>query len=163
MDSRVLVEVVGDDDGAVEDLFKWLNLQDPLRGRVEAVGLPARPGQMAGAGLIDVLAVAVGAGGVGTVLAQALVVWCRQPRGSKVRIRLTGSDGRRVEIDGDRVRDADSIIKAVVDLHLDAPPAQVEQAPATPAIVEGPPPHHADAAGSRTSTGTEGGREGDVA
>ncbi|WP_330266658.1 effector-associated constant component EACC1 [Streptomyces griseorubiginosus] len=162
MDSRVLVEVVGDDDRAVEDLFKWLNLQDPLRGRVEAVGVQAGPGQMAGAGLTEVLAVALGAGGVGTVLAQALVVWCRQPRGSKVRIRLTGPDGRRVEIDGDRVKDADSIIKAVVGLQLDTRPARVEQAPATPAIVEGQPARQAGAAGSRMSTDADG-RGGDVA
>ncbi|MFG3025424.1 hypothetical protein ACGFZQ_44205 [Streptomyces sp. NPDC048254] len=159
----MLVEVVGDDDGAVEDLFKWLNLQDPLRGRVESVSSPAGPGQMAGGGLTEVLAVALGAGGVGTVLAQALVVWCRQPRGSKVRIRLTGSDGRRVEIDGDRIRDADTIIKAIVDLNLDAPPPQVEQAPGTPAIADGQPSYQAGAAGSGTSRGTADGREGDVA
>ncbi|MGW2963838.1 effector-associated constant component EACC1 [Streptomyces sp. NPDC001220] len=163
MDSRVLVEVVGDDDGAVEDLFKWLNLQDALRGRVESVSSPAGPGQMAGGGLTEVLAVALGAGGVGTVLAQALVVWCRQPRGSKVRIRLIASDGRRVEIDGDRVRDADTLIKAVVDLHLDAPPPPAEQAPGTPAIVDGQPTRQADAPGSKPSRGTAEAHEGDVA
>lgn len=160
MDSRVLVEVVGDDDGAVEDLLKWLNLQGPLRGRVEAVGSPAGPGQMAGGGLTEVLAVAVGAGGVGTVLAQALVVWCRRPRGGKVRIRLTGPDGRRVEIDGDRVRDADGIIKAVVDLQLGTPAVQMDQAPA---ITDGRPAHQTDTEGSRTRTNTVNGREGDVA
>ncbi|MFJ4152737.1 hypothetical protein ACIP10_34905 [Streptomyces galbus] len=117
VEACVLIEAVGDDDGALEDLLKWLTQQDELRGRVHPVSGTFAPGSMSGAGVTEVLAVAVGAGGMGTVLAQALVVWCRHPRGSKVRVRLISPDGTRTEVDGDRLTDVQNVIKAAVESH----------------------------------------------
>lgn len=123
-------DMAGPAPAATEDLMRWLGEQSALRGLVTPVLSAAGPGHMAAGGLIEALTVAVGAGGAVTVLAQALVVWARQPRGSKVRIRLVAADGSRTEIDTDRFQDVEVVIKAAAQAHTaaagrpDALPAQ---------------------------------------
>ncbi|WP_275461663.1 effector-associated constant component EACC1 [Streptomyces noursei] len=77
-------------------LMDWLRHEDGLRGRVRAVRSPPAPGEMGGA--LDVLAVAVGSGGVGAVLANCLAAWIAQRR-SDLRITLSTRDGRTLEVD----------------------------------------------------------------
>jgi hypothetical protein len=50
-------------------------------------------------GALDALAVAVGSGGMGAVLANCLSTWISQRR-SDVRITVSTRDGRTVEVDG---------------------------------------------------------------
>ncbi|MEU2617649.1 hypothetical protein ABZ642_05685 [Streptomyces sp. NPDC007157] len=122
-DGSIRVEVAGPVQqipAATEDLLRWLSEQPALRGRATPVLSSVGPGHMAGGGLIEALTVAVGAGGAVTVLAQALVVWARQPRGSEVRIRLVAADGTRTEIDTDRFQDVEVVIKAAAQAHAAA-------------------------------------------
>ncbi|MFF5439229.1 hypothetical protein [Streptomyces achromogenes] len=81
----------------LRSLADWLRHEDGLRGRVRSFRSPPAPGQMGGA--LDALAVAVGSGGMGAVLANCLSTWISQRR-SDVRITVSTRDGRTVEVDG---------------------------------------------------------------
>ncbi|MFF2042516.1 hypothetical protein ACFVVX_19015 [Kitasatospora sp. NPDC058170] len=91
------------------ELADWLSREDELRGRA-AIEKPATPpGQMGG--LADILIVALGAQGAGTVLAASVAVWIRHRRPS-ADIEVTGPDGRSVRIS---VRDAPDLdVEAVL-------------------------------------------------
>ncbi|MGD3111561.1 effector-associated constant component EACC1 [Streptomyces sp. YGL11-2] len=80
----------------LRSLMDWLRYEDGLRGRVRAVQTPPAPGEMGGA--LDVLAVAVGSGGMGVVLANCLSTWVAQRR-SDLRITVSTRDGRTLEVD----------------------------------------------------------------
>lgn len=116
---QLRIEIESETAGAalLEDLLRWLGGQNALRGRVSALAGAAGRGSMSGSGLTEALTVAVGTGGAVTALAQALVVWAKQPRGTRVRIRIVGSDGARTEVDIDRLADAEAVIRAAVQAH----------------------------------------------
>lgn len=75
-----------------------------------------QPGQMGGA--LDALAVAVGTGGMGAVLAGALSTWITHRR-SDVKLTVTNENGRKIELDAKRV-DPETIIRDIATL-LDGP------------------------------------------
>ena len=86
-------------------LTDWLRRETELQGRIRIVRRPPEPGEMGA--LVDMLAVAVGGGGILTVLANSLSVWLRQPRRFTVRISLARPDGTEVEITGGNLRPED--------------------------------------------------------
>jgi membrane-associated two-gene conflict system component 1 (EACC1) len=88
----------------LSSLAAWLRSEDELRGRVRFASHTVDPDRMSGGTLLDVLAIAVGAGGALSVLANSLSVWLRQPRRANVRIQLCKPDGTTVEITGEHLR-----------------------------------------------------------
>ena len=94
------------------ELRAWLSREEALRGRVSTVQPTILVNQMGA--LAEVLIVAVGAQGAGTVLATSLAAWIRHRRPS-LDIEVTGADGRRVKI-ATRGADIDvaSLIRDVV-------------------------------------------------
>jgi len=99
--------LAADGPGAPETLSSlaaWLRREDELRGRVRFADDTIDPDRMSGGTLVDVLAIAVGAGGVLSVLANSLSVWLRQPRRANVRIKVSQPDGTKVEITGEHLR-----------------------------------------------------------
>ncbi|GAA2644060.1 effector-associated constant component EACC1 [Streptomyces lunalinharesii] len=96
-------------------LLEWLRHEDGLRGRVRAVHAPPAPGEMGGA--LDVLAVAVGSGGVGAVLANCLSTWIAQRR-SDLRITVSARDGRTLEVDAKGV-DPQALVRDIERLLSD--------------------------------------------
>jgi Effector Associated Constant Component 1 len=66
-----------------------------------------------GAGGLDALVVALGAGGAGTVLAASVSTWLSQPRRADVRLTITANDGRHLELDARRVRDPAVLVREV--------------------------------------------------
>ncbi|MWK38297.1 hypothetical protein GEV43_32495 [Actinomadura sp. J1-007] len=60
----------------------------------------------------DGLAVALGSGGVGAVLARSLSVWLRH-RTADVRVKVTRPDGGSVEVTVERARDPEAVIEDV--------------------------------------------------
>ncbi|GAA3853795.1 hypothetical protein GCM10022227_09150 [Streptomyces sedi] len=113
MGVRVRIRVAAGEDGARElaSLRRWLEAEAGLRGAVDVERRPVGAGEMGA--LADTLTVAVGAGGVVTVLAGSLSGWLRQRR-SDVRVEITASDGRRVSVTARRVRDAPALIENVL-------------------------------------------------
>lgn len=94
--------------GLVTELGAWLSREDDLRGRLSAERSAIPSGQMGS--LAEVLIVALGAQGAGTVLAKSLAAWIQHRRPS-VDIEVTGADGHRVRI---AARDADIDVAALV-------------------------------------------------
>ncbi|WP_330253542.1 hypothetical protein OG874_02715 [Nocardia sp. NBC_00565] len=93
------IRLIGDDSGReLRDLMSWLEREDEFRGRITVEQQPVQPGEM-GSGWSDVLIVAFGAGGAGTVLATTVGVWIthRKPR---VDIEIERGKGKSVKITG---------------------------------------------------------------
>jgi len=102
----------------LRSLRDWLEDEDRLRPlAVRWVSREARPDEMGVPA--DVLMVALGSGGAGTVLAGSIAVWIRY-RSSDLTLKITGRDGAVVEIDAQRVDDPVEIIRLITSLF---PPA----------------------------------------
>ena len=98
----VRISCAGADRAAtLESLSDWLREEQELAGRVSLCAPTPSEGELGA--LPDALVVAVGSGGMLSVLATSLKAWLAQPRRSHVRIRIRSGDGRVVEIDADRV------------------------------------------------------------
>lgn len=93
-------------------LYRWLQSEDDLRGRVRFLdGAPANDEMGA---VTDVLMVALGGGGAGAVLAGALSTWLRT-RGSDVTVRVTDeARGRTVTVTVQRADDAEALVREVL-------------------------------------------------
>ncbi|MBS2965927.1 hypothetical protein KGA66_22975 [Actinocrinis puniceicyclus] len=75
--------------------------------------------QTMGPTVADTVAVGLGAGGAISVLAQALVVWLRRPRGLAIRLKVTRPDGITTELSVDRADDAaaaEALVRAALGL-----------------------------------------------
>lgn len=102
----------GTEVGALGD---WLRAEPELCGRVGRVVSPPAAGSLGGLG--EVLVVAVGSGGVASVLASALVSWVRRRTGS-AEVTVTLADGRSVVVRAVDVHglDADSVAGLVAQV-----------------------------------------------
>lgn len=112
----VLISTEAEREAAATHLVSlrdWLAEEEPLRGRVELRAQRPRPGEMGAA--LDVLAVGLGSGGAGAVLAQSLSTWLVQRR-ADVIVRLTRKDGQGVTVEVRRSSDPLAVISAVRQL-----------------------------------------------
>ncbi|MEU5598838.1 hypothetical protein [Streptomyces sp. NPDC020298] len=91
-------------------LRDWLAAEDTLRGRLELLAHTPQPGQMGAA--LEVLAVALGSGGAGAVLAQSLSTWLLQRR-ADVTVRPSRGDGQEVTVEVRRTSDPQAVLGAV--------------------------------------------------
>jgi hypothetical protein len=107
VDVRIAVEPTDE----LSSLWDWLAHEPEFRARVRAVHPAPDAGQLGTA--VDVLSVAVGAGGALTVLAGALQSWFKQLRKGEVRITVTEGD-RTVEIDVRNIDDAAAVLRAAL-------------------------------------------------
>ncbi|MFJ9950328.1 hypothetical protein [Kitasatospora sp. NPDC091207] len=108
-----------------ESLTDWLRGEPELAGTVHLTGAAPRPGELGTA--LDVLTVAVGAGGGLSVLAASLRTWFAHPRRSDVRLKIRRPDGESVELDAKRVSAAE--LEAVLRQVLDRGPVPDSAAP----------------------------------
>ncbi|MBM2618571.1 hypothetical protein JIG36_23730 [Actinoplanes sp. LDG1-06] len=81
-----------------DDLGGWLVSEPDLRPLVNRVRSTPRPGEL---GALEVLTIAVGSGGVLTVLAGSLNAWLSQARNRTVRLKVSLRNGpiRQIELD----------------------------------------------------------------
>jgi hypothetical protein len=110
----LLVSVEGDEpvEGLAE-LSDWLGHEPELRGLLSQKSGVTGPEEMGT--LSDALVAAVGGGGAISVLAASLKAFLTLPRRSDVTIVLTGTDGRRVEIDAKRVGDVEALVRQALE------------------------------------------------
>ncbi|MEU8762657.1 hypothetical protein [Streptomyces sp. NPDC048659] len=115
MDIEVRVEGAGPGDDALRDLRSWLAGADGLRGRVEGVESPPRPGALGPT--LDALAVAVGPAGAATAFATGVVAWLRTRRGD-VRVKVTVRGRGSAEVTARRVAglDAEAVRRQVEEI-----------------------------------------------
>ncbi|UXY28596.1 effector-associated constant component EACC1 [Streptomyces sp. HUAS TT20] len=105
----VLLSVEADRaDEVLAELQEWLCQEADFRGLVMPMPQEPKPGELGS--ITEVLSVAVGGGGVLSILAASLKTYFTQPRRSDVRIKIRSSDGRSVEIDAKRVKDVEALV-----------------------------------------------------
>lgn len=112
-------------DGGSDELLgllDWFGHDDALRGRAHPRSAHADEGQMS-AGAVDVLAVALGASGIGSALAASLRAWLTHRR-SDVKLTVTRG-GTTVELAATRVK-APEVMRELADL-LDPPDTDTRQ------------------------------------
>jgi Effector Associated Constant Component 1 len=90
---EVLIQVAGGDSDELRDLSAWLCDERGLRGIVHLVSPPVGHEELGS--VTDAIAVALGAGGAGTVLASSLVTWL-QTRRTTVRLLVQRGDQKLV-------------------------------------------------------------------
>ncbi|MFG2927227.1 effector-associated constant component EACC1 [Streptomyces achromogenes] len=83
----------------LESLDSWLRLDSNFRGRVKLSGTPS-DGDLGTA--VELLTVAIGSGGVISVLATSLSAWLQQPKKTDITLKVTRPNGTAVEIDAKR-------------------------------------------------------------
>jgi hypothetical protein len=93
MEARI--SLVGGTSEQLADLREWLNTEDLLRGRVRAVSRPIGATELGP--VTDLLTVALGAGGAGTVLVSSLKTWL-QTRRTTAKITVQSAQ-RSVTVD----------------------------------------------------------------
>jgi hypothetical protein len=106
----VRVRLVDGDAVDVAALWQWLNDERDLRGRV--IRAPAPVGATELGGVADLLTVAVGAGGSGTVLATSLIAWIHTRRTTATVTVET--NGRRITLDIATVDDISPLLHELV-------------------------------------------------
>jgi membrane-associated two-gene conflict system component 1 (EACC1) len=111
-DARVLI--TSTEPVELQPLADCLRREDRLRGRVRLEPRFQQPGGQMG-GVLEVLAVTLGSGGVGAVLAASLSTWLTHRR-SDIKLTITGRDGDTAELDARRVRNIPELIDQVARL-----------------------------------------------
>ncbi|WP_250033629.1 effector-associated constant component EACC1 [Paractinoplanes maris] len=116
-----LVVTIASSDGSSqqEALGEWLRAEDALRGRVRIATPPPTSGSMGA--LSDGIVVAVGSGGLLTVLVSSLVSWVTRDRSkpsidNAPSITITLPDGIVIRIDGQGSTNPSEIEAARVSL-----------------------------------------------
>lgn len=103
-----------DGSGDLRTLRNWLNMEPPLRGRVQIPEEPIKPGHMGG--ITETVTIALSSGGAGTVLVKSLFDWLsNRQRGCHARLTLRDKDGRRADIEIDGLHDLEEVTRAVSD------------------------------------------------
>ena len=89
------IRVIGGDADVVGSLAEWLASERELRGAVRTVA--SRIGETQLGAVTEIITVALGSGGAGSVLASSLITWLRtRPTRAKFLIK---SGDRSVELD----------------------------------------------------------------
>jgi hypothetical protein len=107
----VAIVVDSEDPQDLTDLFVWLRREAELRGKVRLQSRPLGPEEMGT--LPELIAIAIGGGGVVSVLASSLSTWLAH-RKSDITLKVTGRDGRIVELTAQRVAEADELLRQVL-------------------------------------------------
>lgn len=115
---QALVEVAGGNKVQdTVDLWNWLRAERGLAGAVEPIRTP--PGEQELGGAVEVLAVALGSGGTGVVLARSMMTWLRTRRAT-VSITVKTKMGT-VKVDTTNVNreDVAGLLREVLDAGRD--------------------------------------------
>jgi len=108
MDAQI--RITGGTGGELADLGEWLGDEGELRGRVRAVRGPASDTDLGP--VTELLTVALGAGGAGTVLASSLKTWLMTRR-TTAKITVE-SAGRSVTLDIQTAADVAPLLEQVL-------------------------------------------------
>ncbi len=108
MDAQIWI--TGGTGGDLAALGEWLRDENELRGRVRTVHGPV--GETELGSVTELLTVALGAGGVGTVLASSLKTWLVTRRTTAKLI--VESDGRSVTLDIQTVGEVTPLLEQIL-------------------------------------------------
>lgn len=104
------IRIAAGAEESLDSLYAWLSDEEELRGRVSAAPRPIGAQELGS--LPDLLTVALGAGGAGSVLASSLRTWL-QTRRTTVKITMTVA-GRSLTVDLQTVDDAAPLLEQIL-------------------------------------------------
>ncbi|WP_405578389.1 hypothetical protein [Streptomyces sp. NBC_01092] len=104
------IAVVGGDGEDLSSLYEWLTGEDELRGLVRVGRRPIGETELGSA--VELLTVALGAGGAGSVLSASLITWLKTRRTS-AKITVETAD-RSISLEIDTVSDAMPLLEQVL-------------------------------------------------
>jgi hypothetical protein len=107
---------VGGSEADMASLWDWLRHEPRLRGRLTATSAPA-PEEAMGAP-VELVVALTSAGGLAAVLARTLSSWLverERQRRSDVTVKVTGPDGRVVQVSARRVPDSEQLLRSVLE------------------------------------------------
>ena len=107
----ISIAVESSDIRTTAALFEWLRREDGLRGRVQIKRLAPQPGHMGD--LANIITVAIGSGGVVSILLTSLSTWLSQRR-NEVSVEVTFPDGRSIKVSSRGRSDPDTVLKDVL-------------------------------------------------
>jgi hypothetical protein len=111
MDAQIrIIDGTGEELSALSD---WLGAEAELRGRVRIVNSPISDTELGA--LPELLNVALGAGGAGTVLATSLVTWLKTRR-TKAKLTVE-SDGHSVTLDIETINDVKPLLEQILQMN----------------------------------------------
>jgi hypothetical protein len=91
-------------------LAEWLRAERELQGHVRQLRAPVAEGHLGGA--FELISVAIGSGGVGSVLAGALTTWLQNR--PKTTIKITRGD-LSIEVDTGRAKDLPALVEKLLE------------------------------------------------
>ncbi|MEV8440160.1 hypothetical protein AB0425_22510 [Actinosynnema sp. NPDC051121] len=100
------------DPQELRSLLDWLRSEDDLRGKVRFVAGEPSASEL---GAMDALAVALGSGGAGAVLARSLTTWLTTRR-ADLDVTVTGPSGTEVRLKANRVADPAALLNEIPKL-----------------------------------------------
>jgi hypothetical protein len=106
-----LIRVIDGDAEIVESLAGWLASERELRGAVRTVSGPMKETQLGVA--TEMITVALGSGGAGTVLASSLVTWLKA-RTTAAKLTVKSGD-RLVELEIRTLKDVQPLLEQMLD------------------------------------------------
>jgi hypothetical protein len=111
----VNVSLVDGRPGELYSLFDWLQRVDEFRGQVRTPSRQPGPDDMGS--LVEILSVAIGSGGAGTVLAGSLTTWL-QTRRARISVEVvtdvSGEIIRKIEIDAGSPAVTERLLRGVL-------------------------------------------------
>jgi Effector Associated Constant Component 1 len=107
------IRVIGGDIEVVQSLANWLASERELRGAVRTVRGPTGETQLGA--VTEMITVALGSGGAGTVLASSLITWLKV-RPTSARLRIKTGD-RLVELDIRTLGDVQPLLEQMLSDH----------------------------------------------
>ena len=106
-------------DSDVESLQDWLRGEPEFRGHLRQGETPGPDGAM---GAVVEVIIGVVSSRAATALATSLQVWLTQRR-ADVTLKLSGPDGRKIDLDAKRIPDAERLLNTALGWTGGDPPA----------------------------------------
>lgn len=113
MEARIGIEKGSLDD--LHELLEWLNDESDLRGRTHIVQGPVAETELGS--VPDLLAVTLGSGGAGAILASSLITWL-QTRKTIVKVRIEAG-GRSIMLDLETIHDVTPALHKILEMSDD--------------------------------------------
>ena len=105
------IRVTGGTGEELLDLREWLSSENGLRGRVRIITMPIARTELGS--LPELLTVALGAGGAGTILASSVTTWLKTRRTSATI--TVEADGRRISLDIHTVKQVAPLLDQILN------------------------------------------------
>jgi phosphatidate phosphatase APP1 len=107
------VQVLDEDPRYVSSLHEWLRSEDELRGLIGLTRGKPKPEQMGD--LTSIITIAIGSGGIASVVLNSLTTWLTQRQNRQVTVKVTTKNGASVEVTGNDRAEVEALLKKAIN------------------------------------------------